>query len=191
MTERLPNVPSIHEAVPGASAAPGSEPVLTQPKRARRPTVLWSTAGVLAAVGVALGVADLRIRQGIVSPQVMVVDTSDSTLWATGHIPLASEEMDLTGHVAPKDVSPLALRTPVHVRGTLADPELSLAKGPLVRRAVPALLLGMLNPLAALLPLIDLGSGEARDRLNGCRALAARQPAASPSRPRSTRPGSS
>ncbi|MEK8034596.1 AsmA family protein [Ideonella sp. DXS29W] len=143
------------------------------------------------ALPVQCGAADLRIRQGIVSPQVMVVDTSDSTLWATGHISLASEELSLTGHVAPKDVSPLALRTPVRVRGTLADPDLSLAKGPLVRRAVPALLLGMLNPLAALLPLIDLGSGEARDRLNGCRTLAARQPAPAPSRARSARPGAS
>lgn len=131
------------------------------------------------ALAVRCGAADLQVRDGLVSPKVLVVDTSDSTLWATGDLSLASEKLDLTAHVAPKDVSPLALRTPVHVRGTLGDPDVSLDKGPLARRVVPAVLLGMLNPLAALLPLIDTGSDGAKDKLAGCQQLAQRrQPAA-------------
>jgi hypothetical protein len=51
----------------------------------------------------------------------------------------------------------------------------SLEKGPLARRAVPAVLLGMLHPLAALLPLIDTGSDQAEAKLAGCKQLVARQ----------------
>lgn len=127
------------------------------------------------SLAVDCGAADLKVHKGLVSPKVLVVDTTDSTLWATGHLSLASEKMDVTAHVAPKDVSPLALRTPLHVRGTLGDPDVSLEKGPLVKRTVPAVLLGMLHPLAALLPLIDVGSDEAEDKLAGCRQLVARQ----------------
>lgn len=121
------------------------------------------------------GAADLKVRNGQVTPDVLVVDTKDSTLWASGSLSLASEKMDMTAHVAPKDFSPLALRTPLHVRGTLGDPDVSLEKGPLVKRAVPAILLGMVHPLAALLPLIDTGSDGAEERLAGCRQLVARQ----------------
>ncbi|WP_374674830.1 AsmA family protein [Ideonella sp.] len=120
------------------------------------------------------GAADLRVQRGVVVPNLLVVDTPDSTLWGTGQLSLATEAMDLTLRSAPKDVSPLALRTPVHVRGTLGDPQLSLDKGPLARRLVPSLLLGLVNPLAALLPLVDTGSDAADQRAAGCRALMSR-----------------
>lgn len=139
---------------------------------------------VAQAVGVVLrgdeslpvrcGAADLRVQRGVVVPRLLVVDASDSTLWATGQLSLAQESLDLTLRSAPRDFSPLALRTPVHVRGTLADPEIGLDKGPLARRIVPAVLLGLVNPLAALLPLVDPGSDAADERAAGCRALATR-----------------
>jgi len=127
------------------------------------------------ALAVRCGAADLDVQHGLVSPKVLVVDTSDSTLWASGNLSLASEKLDLVAHVAPKDVSPLTLRTPVHVRGTLSDPDVSLDKGRLARRVVPAALLGMLNPLAALLPLIDTGSDEAKAKMAGCQQLVERE----------------
>ena len=47
---------------------------------------------------------------------------------------------------------------------------LSLDKGALARRAVPAALLAMINPLAAIIPLLDPGEpGPTQD----CRALVA------------------
>jgi AsmA family protein len=126
------------------------------------------------ALPVTCGAADLLVKNGQVEPRLLVVDTRDSTVWGSGSLSLADERLDLVAHVAPKDISPLALRTPLHVRGTLGDPDISLEKGPLARRAVPALLLGLVNPLAALLPLIDTGSDEARERLAGCYRVAQR-----------------
>ena len=59
---------------------------------------------------------------------------------------------------SPKDISPLTLRTPVHVKGTFGKPEVSLELGKLVGKAGAAGLLALLNPLAALIPFIDPGA---------------------------------
>ena len=133
-----------------------------------------------AVLKVDCGAADLRVRDGQVTPQVMMVDTSDSTLWVTGALSLADERLQLVAHVQPKDFSPLTLRTPLHIDGTLAAPVLTLEKGPLLRRVVPAALLAMVNPLAALIPLLDPGQTDA-SAASGCQALASRGRA--PARP--------
>ena len=131
---------------------------------------------------VTCGAGDLLIKNGVVTPQVLMLDTRDSTLWLAGTVSLATEQLALTANVAPKDWSPLALRAPLHVDGTLAKPVLSLDKPALLKRLVPAALLGLVNPLAALLPLVDLGAmPDAADGADGvaavtaCRDAAARQ----------------
>nr|WP_316639571.1 AsmA family protein [uncultured Roseateles sp.] len=121
---------------------------------------------------VTCGAADLRLSQGQVVPQVMLVDTSDSTIWVDGSLSLATERLALRLRVSPKDFSPLTLRTPVLVGGTLADPKLSLEAGPLARRVVPAALLALINPLAAILPLLDQGGDEdSKKTVAACQAL--------------------
>ena len=79
---------------------------------------------------------------------------------AKGTASLADEKLNLELHVAPKDFSPLTLRTPVRVRGTFANPDISLDKKPLAQRLLPAALLALWNPLAAVLPLMDPGDAE-------------------------------
>ncbi len=121
------------------------------------------------------GVADLNANAGIFRPRAMVIDTSDSTVWVDGRLSLADETMDLRAVVSPKDFSPLALRTPIRVKGTLGKPDVSLEKGPLARKVGESLLLGLLNPLAAILPLIDLGDPKAAQHGDvGCQALVER-----------------
>lgn len=128
------------------------------------------------------GAADLVLRDGVVTPKVLLVDTTDSTLWAEGSLSLATERLALVARVEPKDFSPLALRTPLRVDGTLGQPKVSLEKGPLVRRIVPSALLAMLHPLAGLLPLMDAGDDDAQAALAGCRAVAERQGRGGPPR---------
>ncbi len=80
--------------------------------------------------------------------------------------------------VAPKDFSPLALRTPLRVRGSLAKPEVSIEKGALGRKLASSLLLGLINPLAALIPLVDTGNADGAERsATGCQALMRRSAA--------------
>jgi len=112
---------------------------------------------------------DLQAKKGVLRPRAMVVDTKDSTVWADGTLSLADEQMDLRAVVTPKDFSPLALRTPLRVQGTFSDPKISLEKAPLARKVGASVLLGLLNPLAALIPLVD--PGERQPSGEGCNAL--------------------
>ena len=120
-------------------------------------------------------VADLVATDGIFRPRVMVLDTTDSTIWIDGSLSLAKEVLDLKAVVTPKDFSPLTLRTPLLVRGTFGNPVVSIEKGPLTRTLATAFLLALVNPLAALIPLIDRGDAdEAKVGAAGCQALTQR-----------------
>jgi len=106
----------------------------------------------------------------------MLVDTPDSTIWLTGSLSLATEEMHLVAQVDPKDVSPLAMRAPLHVDGRLLNaPKVSLDKGKVLRRIVPAIVLAAINPLAAILPFIDLGDDESKKAVAACQSVPGRR----------------
>ncbi len=124
------------------------------------------------ALKVECAVADLAAEGGVLRPRVMVIDTEDSTVVVDGSVSLATEGLDLRAVVSPKDFSPLALRTPLRVRGSFANPEVSLDKGPLGAKLAAAALLALVNPIAALIPLLDPGDSEAAQRDGvGCAGL--------------------
>lgn len=123
---------------------------------------------------VTCGAADLRVQRGQVAPSVLVVDTTDSTIRGEGFVSLADEELELIARVDPKDTSPLTLRSPLHVKGTLAQPKVSIDKRALARKLAPAALLALAHPLAALLPLFDAGSDDGQDAVSGCQTLVER-----------------
>ena len=114
----------------------------------------------------------------------LVLDTRDSTVWSEGSLSLANEALDLRLLVSPKDFSPLALRSPVRVRGSFADPTISIEKAPLAGRVGAAVLLALLNPLAAVIPFVDTGDNDDAQRgAHACQAFATRLAAhASPRR---------
>lgn len=118
-------------------------------------------------------VADLDIVKGIARPKVIVINTRDSTIWVDGTVSLRDESLDLRVVVSPKDFSPLTLRTPVLVKGTLGNPKVSLELGKLAGKAAAAGLLALLNPLAAIIPFIDPGSKKDAAQTDAeCAALA-------------------
>ena len=124
------------------------------------------------ALPIQCAVADLVVDNGIFRPRVMVIDTENSAIWVEGSLSLATESLDLHAVVMPKDFSPLTLRTPLRVTGKFGNPEVSLDKAPLGRKLASAFLLGLINPLAALLPLVDTGDEKAASRgAEGCRKL--------------------
>jgi uncharacterized protein involved in outer membrane biogenesis len=108
-------------------------------------------------------VADLTLDNGIATPQVLIIDTTDTIVEGKGAINFKSEELDLVTSPAPKDASPFVLRSPIVIRGTLKDPQIRPKVGPIAARAAAALLLGAANPLLAALPFIETGPGENSD----------------------------
>ena len=63
----------------------------------------------------------------------------------------------------PKDMSPLAVRTPIRIAGTYKDPKARPEAGPLLLRGAAAVALYAIMPPAALLALIETGPGSDTD----------------------------
>lgn len=115
-------------------------------------------------------IADLYLRKGILTPETLLLDTSDTNINVTGDINLRDETMDLRIVPAPKDMSILTMRGPIRVNGPMRDPGIQPEAGNLAGRTTAAVLLGvLLTPLAAIIPTIELGLGEDSD----CKGLVA------------------
>ena len=99
----------------------------------------------------------VKAQQGALKPEVGVIDTDDSTILVSGSLSLVDESLDLVMSAKPKDFSPLTLRAPLKVQGTFADPKFRLEAKPLGLKIISAVALGFVNPLASIIPLIDLG----------------------------------
>lgn len=118
-------------------------------------------------------VVRMKAQHGELKPEVAIVDTADSTVLASGSLSLVDEKLDLVMTAKPKDISPLALRSPVKVEGTFADPRVGLKAKPLGTKVISAVALGFVNPLASIIPFIDLGKQgdggcqQALDQLKG------------------------
>ncbi len=122
---------------------------------------------------IACNVADLDVKDGVAKPKVFVINTDVTTLWIDGTVSLRDESLDLRAVVSPKNFSPFTLRTPVHVKGTLGHPKVSLELGKLAGKAGAAVLLSLLNPLAAIIPFIDPGAKDRAEKADSdCAALA-------------------
>ncbi len=113
-------------------------------------------------------VVQLRAGDGILVPEVGLIDTADSTLFVTGSVSLAGERLDLTLITKPKDVSPVTLRSPVKVQGTFAQPKLGLDAKQLATKVGLAAVLAAVHPLGALVALFDPGEKDKQDQRPGC-----------------------
>lgn len=106
-------------------------------------------------------VADFSVKHGRMTANTLALDTAVSTLTGTGQIDLAQETLDLTLMPRTRSTSLIALRSPIHVGGTLGAPQINLDKTRVLARAGGAVALGLLNPLLALAPLVETGPGSA------------------------------
>jgi uncharacterized protein involved in outer membrane biogenesis len=130
------------------------------------------------ALPVNCAVADLTADKGVFKPRMMVVDTASSAIWVEGTLSLATEALDLRAVVSPKDFSPLSLRSPLRVQGSFAAPVVTVDLQRMAPRVAAAVLLALVNPLAAVIPLLDPGDAEAAQRgAVGCQGLLARHQA--------------
>lgn len=132
------------------------------------------------AIPINCGAVSFDVKDGQGRSEVFVVDTMDTRIEGDGTFDLDRERFDLTIAPKPKKAGILSLRTPVRVYGSFRSPGFELDKAGLALRGGGALALALVNPLAALIPLIETGPGEDTD----CRQLlAAAGPAAKAAAP--------
>ncbi len=104
-------------------------------------------------------VADFSVKEGKMHADALIFDTEVTTIIGTGSIDLGQEKLDLTLNQRTKNTSPVALRSPIYVRGGFAKPDVGVDKGRMAARALGAIALGIVNPILTLIPLIDAGPG--------------------------------
>jgi uncharacterized protein involved in outer membrane biogenesis len=139
--------------------------VLTNLDLARAAALLASGKREKAAIHCAI--TAMHAKNGLLVPDFMVVDSEDELIRGSGNIDFRNEQYDLTLDADSKKPSLVALRGPIEITGTFANPAVHPAVGQAVARVGAAVGLGILAPPLALLPLIDLGDAPSAD----CRAL--------------------
>lgn len=116
------------------------------------------------SVPVRCGVADFKVTDGVMKTEVFVFDTEDTNVIGQGTVNLNNESLNLVLKPYPKDVSILSLRSPLYAQGTFKNPEFTPDMAAVSGRGGVAVLLGaLINPIAALIPLIETGPGKDSD----------------------------
>ena len=113
------------------------------------------------------GVAALHAKNGVMTPDLFVVDTSAELITGTGSVNFADEKYDLHLKASSKTPSILALKGPIVIAGTFKTPTVRPEMAPLMARIGASVGLGVVAGPLALLPLIDLGDAKNAD----CKAL--------------------
>lgn len=128
---------------------------------------LLSALGLPSRTDIRCAVTDFEMKQGVLRPKILLVDTEEANIIGEGLINLQNETLDLTIHTEPKSPGIISLHAPVLVRGQFKKPAVRPQVKQLVARGAAAVALGvLLTPLAALLPTIELGLGKD----NNCQA---------------------
>ncbi len=107
--------------------------------------------------------ADFSVSDGRMDSRAMAVDTTDTLIIGEGNINLKNEQLDLLLKPRPKDISILALRSPLRIGGTFKDPSFRPDFKALGIRGAIALTLGSIAPPAALLATFEPGPGKDSD----------------------------
>jgi uncharacterized protein involved in outer membrane biogenesis len=125
---------------------------------------LWGVARVKLKgdepVEIRCAVADFDVKDGVMNTNAFLFDTPVVKVEGGGTINLKTEEMDLKLNPKPKDSSVASLNSPLYVRGTFSAPKPSPDVGKLAAKGVGAIVMGIVNPLLAVLPLVKEGKGE-------------------------------
>jgi AsmA family protein len=98
--------------------------------------------------------ADFVATNGVLESRVFALDTEDAVIGMDGTVNLKTEEMNLNIHPHTKGFRIFSLRSPLYVRGTFKNPHVGVEAGALAARGAAAVGMGLLNPFAALVPLI-------------------------------------
>jgi uncharacterized protein involved in outer membrane biogenesis len=111
------------------------------------------------AIPLNCAVEHLEIENGLATAQTILIDTDVSTLTGAGTIDLRRERIDIVLKPQPKQPKLATIKTPVSIRGDLADPTVTVeSTSSFLKRLAKAVGLGIINPFAAVIPFMSTGS---------------------------------
>ncbi|WP_256788299.1 AsmA family protein [Stenotrophomonas sp. Ste60] len=103
---------------------------------------------------------DFGVNNGVMTSRALAFDTTDTLIIGQGTVDLKQEQLDLLLRPRPKDVSILALRSPLRIGGSFKDPSFRPDFKALGLRGAIALTLATITPPAALLATFEPGPGK-------------------------------
>ncbi len=124
-----------------------------------------SLIGERERIPVNCAVGDFKVQDGVMRTEALVIDTDKTDIAGVGTINLKKKTYDLT-------FTPLEEKegifsrflpgggAPVHIGGTFEKPKFTTDATGIATRGGAALALGVINPLAALIPLLAPGSAK-------------------------------
>ncbi|HZQ74810.1 MAG TPA: AsmA family protein [Burkholderiales bacterium] len=125
---------------------------------------LWGVAKVYMKgdeqIPIRCVVGDWGVKNGVMQTNALVFDTQVVNVGGSGDINLGKESLDLTFLPEPKDKSLASLNSPLYVRGTFSDPKVRPDVKKMAAKGAGALIMGILNPLLAVIPLVNEGPGK-------------------------------
>ncbi len=125
---------------------------------------LWDVARVALKgdqpIKIRCAIADFGVKGGLMQANAIVFDTEVVNIGGAGTVNLKNEQMDLTLKPEPKDRSIASLNSPLFLRGTFSKPQVGPDVGRLAAKGAGALIMGILNPLLAIVPLLEEGKGK-------------------------------
>ena len=111
-------------------------------------------------VGIRCAIADFGVQNGVMKANAIVFDTDVVNVGGDGTINLKDEAMNLKLNPDPKDKSVASLNSPLYIRGTFSQPKVAPDVKRIAAKGVGAVVMGILNPVLAVLPLLNSGDGK-------------------------------
>ena len=135
---------------------------------------IWGVARVKLkgdndTIDIRCGIADFVVKDGLMNTNAFVFDTQVVNVEGSGTVNLKTEAMDLKLNPHPKDRSIASLNSPLYIRGTFGAPKVAPDWERMGVKGVGAVVMGLLNPLLAVLPLMQ----EGKDKESPCQQLIA------------------
>ena len=125
---------------------------------------LWGVARVKLGgekeVEIRCAIADFAVKDGVARATGLVFDTSVVNVEGGGSLNFKNEALDFRLEPHPKDASFASLKSPLYVRGTLGKPDVKPDMTRLAMKGVGAIVMGIINPLLAVLPMLQEGGGK-------------------------------
>ncbi|MGC9271440.1 AsmA family protein [Acidiphilium sp.] len=103
-------------------------------------------------------VGNFSLNDGIFVTRTLLLDTGSAIVRGGGTINMKTEAIDYHIRSIPKHFSIGSLPSPIEIGGTMSQPRMGPAKGPLIARGAAAVALGIIAAPLALIPTIQFGT---------------------------------